>query len=318
MYKKIFQLVLFINLLGCSKADNKDQNPVVADCPRVESFGVVQISDELKFSITNSNTVLFYEVSYVNSLNNPIDPKNGQKFTFNTLTLNKNIGSLSLEPGDTFLFYARAICLDGSKSSWTPPISLMISSYCDKPSNLRFEFSPASESFFWDFNSKVAYSQVQYGKQNFVLGTGTFAQVTNNYYDQMSMEANTNYDFYVRSFCNNSNSWSSWSGPHTHLSTRNQNICIAPTNLSYIIESIGSNTTFFSLQWDADGNKNFEISVVLNGYAPDSVNYQSFVYTGAGWPVLSRTKNKTYDFYVRTVCKDGTKTNWAGPKNITL
>ena len=172
--------------------------------------------------------------------------------------------------------------------------------------------------FAWNSVSGASLYEIQYGLQNFTLGTGTKSQVNSTFYNGMIMAANTTYDFYVRSFCSNSIGWSAWSGPYTYLSVNNQNLCATPFNLSYTIETIGSLSTFFALNWNPNGETNFELTVVGNNQAPTTGIISQFQYSGASIPVFSKPKNNTYDFYVRAVCADGTKTSWAGPKKIFL
>ena len=317
--KKIFYFLLcLLIILGCSKSENTPTpTPVTDICPKILTFNVSQQTDILAFTLTNNNIALLYEVSFLNSANGTTNPDNGQTFTFNSLTFNKEINSLSISPNNTYLFYARAVCSDGTKSAWSTPVSLLIINYCDKPTNLRFELDTlATSRFAWDNSSGATYYQVQYGAQNFVLGTGTITQVNNTYYNGMSMAANTTYDFYVRSFCTNAIGWSSWSGPYTRLSVGNQNLCSLPLNLAYTIESTNSSTAFVSLQWAWNGETNFEYTVVGNGQSPTTGSILTA--NTSGWPTIYRPRFYTYNFYIRAVCSNGSRTAWAGPKNIIL
>lgn len=317
MKKVFFILTAFVLLNSCSKNDQPAPILPVSTCAKVATFNVAQQSDELQFTMTATTaSALFYEISYQYANSGNIDPNSGYIFNSNALSFSKQINTLNIATDNTYLFYARAVCEDGSKSGWSTPISVQVTSYCDKPTDLRFAIQGSQLGFTWTGNSGSSYYQVQYGAQGFSLGTGTSVQVNTDYYSGMSMTANTTYDFYVRSYCSSALGWSSWSGPFTYLSVGNQNLCSMPTNLSYIIESTSSQTAWVSLHWAYNGETNFEYTVVPHNQAVTSGTIGTAGI--GGWPTINRNRFTSYDFYIRSVCANGNKTAWAGPLLITL
>lgn len=317
MKKVFFILTAFVLLNSCSKNDQPAPIIPVSTCAKVATVNVSQQSDVLQFTMTATTaTALFYEISYQFTNSGNIDPNFGSIFSTTTLSVSKEINTLNISTDNTYIFYARAVCEDGSKSGWSTPISLQVTSYCNKPTDLGFSSFGNFWGFTWTGNTDTSYYQVQYGPQNFSLGAGTTIQTNSTYYTGMGMAANTTYDFYVRSYCSSALGWSSWSGPYTYLSVGNQNLCSMPTNLSYIIESTNSQTAWVSLHWAYNGETNFEYTVVPHNQA---VTIGTIGAAGtSGWPTINRNRYTSYDYYIRSVCSNGNKTAWAGPLLITL
>ena len=87
----------------------------------------------------------------------------------------------------------------------------------------------------WDTNGADLY-QVEYGPRNFVQGTGTLLSTTTNYITISGLNAASNYDVYVRSVCDYTDT-GSWS--HVTLSTE---LCATPA-IAYSYSSTASATT---------------------------------------------------------------------------
>jgi hypothetical protein len=294
---------------ACSNSDSKNSDPINA-CASVSGLEVTQQADQVFLAITSTSTPLYYEISYQLASSNPY-PDNGTRFIMATLMENKSLLESNLLPGNTYLFYARAICENGV-SDWSSPKVVTISSYCSRPTGL--SMTPTNPTLSWTNSTGTNTNcEIQYGVQGFTLGTGTTVALTGYYYSFI-LNNNTAYDFYVRSYCPSSNSWSPWSD--VYLYTPNSpTICNLPSNLSHQIESINGTNALISLHWNYNGGTNFEYAVVIQGASLSSAT----IYTAstAGWPVINVNRNYTYDFYMRTVCSDGTKTAWTTPYLIS-
>jgi hypothetical protein len=307
--KKTYHLFLIVlTLFSCSKSDDTPVLPVFNTCNSVSGFIVSQQNDKLQISITNNSTPLYYEVS-LQQASSSLNPENGSKFIVNGLTATKDLSELNMTSSTTYVFYIRAICSSSSSSDWSSPQVLTISDYCNSPNNISF----SGNYLTWGSANYNTNYQVQYGNSGFSLGTGTIYSSSSTYLSGFAMNYNTSYDFYVRSFCSSSNTWSSWIGPYTYLNQ--QNACNLPSNLSRQIESISGTYAWVSLHWSYNGGTNFEYIVVPNGSS--ITNSTIYSASNAGWPVISLHRSYTYDFYMRTVCADGSRTAWTNPYLIS-
>lgn len=310
--KKIYALLslTLLTLFSCSKSDDSPGAPT-NQCGAVNSFSIAQQNENVVVTINSSTSPLYYELSYQSASSNP-NPDYGSKLIINGTTATFSINSLGFVNGggDTVVFFVRPICSSSSAGSWSSASALTIAPYCSGPSNLIF----SSNYLSWDGSSNNSNYQVQYGPTGFSLGSGTTYTTTTDYYTGFAMQANSSYDFYVRSFCSNSSAWSSWIGPYTHLNTVST-LCNQPTNLSRQIVSTTSQYAWVTLQWSHNGETNFEYMVVLHSAPISGATIYSA--TNAGWPTVQLTRSLTYDFYMRTVCSDGTRTAWTAPYLIS-
>ncbi|GAA4761880.1 MULTISPECIES: hypothetical protein [Flavobacterium] len=312
MKKIYFLLSLLIIILSCSKDDSATEQQQ-SKCSQINTFNASQQVDVLNYSITASGSPAAYEFVFLDSQYNT-DPNHG-----NVISVPNASGNISLDnnvtQNRTYYIYARVICANGEKSDWSAPKIIYINNYCGKPYNLIY-----SGQLTWDdsnFGSgTVSYYQVQYGAQGFSLGSGTTINANNEYLSNIPMAAQTTYDFYVRSYCNDGKGWSSWTGPYAYFSQYTQNMCSVPTNLAYTLESQTSSYAWIALNWNYNGESNFEYTIVSQGASVSSGTVYS-ASTG-GWPVHQLTKGYNYHFYVRAVCANGNKTSWSTAKLIDL
>lgn len=312
--KKIILTLLVTTFLflgnACSKSDSNNPDPSNA-CSSVSNFDVTQQADLLMFSISSTSTPLYYQVSYQLASASP-DPGYGNTFILNSLTGNKSLNELSIESGSTYVFYARAICTDGSQSNWSGPKVLSMSNYCGRPSFLDFDRTDYSLSWV-NAGASNTDCQVQYGVRGFALGTGTIITVSNDYCSGFTMLPNTTYDFYVRSYCEDVNLWSPWSDVYVYTDVIIP--CNLPTNLSHQIQSTTTDFAYVTLHWNSNGGENFEYTIVFQGEPITSGTIYSA--STAASPVMVLDRDGVYDFYMRTVCTDGSKTAWTAPHLIS-
>jgi len=73
---------------------------------------------------------------------------------------------------------------------------------CPDPRNLETsEVSPTTAILEWTETGSATDWIIEYGQNGFTLGTGTIVQTTSNPYQLTGLTANTDYQWYVRSFC---------------------------------------------------------------------------------------------------------------------
>lgn len=310
--KKFILHFVFLTLImsGCSSDSNSgSSNP----CGNISDFTVTQNNELINFNLVSSATPLFYEVSVLNNINS-LQPQDGSIYNINNVNQTFTVTNLGMTPGNTYLFFIRTVCTDGTRSDWSAAKSLTVSSFCYMPFNLRIE----DHNFIWSNNNPdVSQYQVEYGINGFTLGTGTSALVASSAYLYVAMQENITYDFYVRASCNGSLGLSNWAGPYTYLCPVNYNACNIPSNLGYSIQrNFFNEATGANITWDSNGEINYEFTFVGQG---QPISAGTIFYTQQNLGMYCGLNQSTnYNFYVRAVCRNGNKTPWAGPLLINI
>jgi len=99
---------------------------------------------------------------------------------------------------------------------------------CLEPLNVKFEnVSDSSLMLTWNNFSGSNNFEVQYGPSGFNLGTGSLLNTNTNTISIPNLSAETSYDFYVRSICDNAD-FSIWTGPYNTTTACNS------TNLPWV------------------------------------------------------------------------------------
>src|SRR5690554_529454 len=319
MKKILFLLAIFL-IVSCSSDDSDNVVSL-----KITSFNIQQDSNQLIFSYTANEEVLYYEITYdytSNHYNPNNNGSNGNGFTTSDLnSTQKSIQELHLNPSDSFMFYIRAIGNNNVRSEWFGPKVLSISNFCEAPYNVVFSGYVSWDTYYNQTSS--SYFQVQYGLQGFEVGTGTTIQTSDHstvYTSGLVLDQGNVYDAYVRSFCNNSLGWSNWVGPISYFAENNTNVCVVPDNLGYYTEHnwlgepVGAN-----ISWNDSGhNGAYEFNLVGNGQSPESSAIETRDDGGTQITYTGLTPGYQYHFYVRTVCADGTRTAWAGPLGVII
>lgn len=302
--KKIIYVLLLTSVLffACSKDDSNTESV----CPSIQNFTASQVNNKVSINILSNNQALYYEISIQPTGSN--DPENGTIYPLNNVTSQKTLNELNLYVSQTYILFVRAICTDGSKSAWSNPKTIVINDFCEIPFNLEVVPSATYTSLTWDNYASISYYQVQYGYQGFALGTGTTIQVNSESFDDIPLEANKTYDFYVRAYCNSALGWSEWSQPVSYYSPTMQNLCTAPSNVTFYNEGSG----YRRAQWNMNGESLFEI-VVVNPGQNVSLGSPTTISSGS-WPVFYVGTGR--DFYVRAICSNGNRTVWSGPWSV--
>lgn len=301
--------MLMLMSTGCTKSDSNNGGNTNA-CASVNSFTVTQVNDKINININCSYTPLYFELSTQSASSNP-DPNFGYMTSLSGTNTSIALSDAGVNTnGGLYVFYVRAICASDSRSNWSTAQAVTIAPYCISPSNITMN----SGTLSWNTNGgNNSTHQVQYGPTGFAIGSGTTINASNTWATNFVMNYNSTYDFYVRTFCPSGNAWSGWVGPVSY--TNLQNACNLPTNLSRQIESVGTTYTTVSLRWSSNGGTDFEYMVVTHG--SPIANATIYSATNTGWPVVQLNRSYTYDFYMRTVCSDGSRTAWTTPYLIS-
>ncbi|HEX9981437.1 MAG TPA: hypothetical protein VGB50_12830 [Flavobacterium sp.] len=305
MKKIILSLLLTSYLInGCSGGD--DNGGGGNSCAELTAINLNQNSGQINISLSGTSA-MYYEISYQQA-GNDSGPGNGQQIVLENLTGTVETGSiLSSGNGDmAFVFYARAICADGSESEWIGPRAFTVHDFCEGPTNIQYGF----DSLSWQASSDATYWQVQYGVEGFTLGSGTTETTSDTNLYGIPMSAGTTYDFYVRSNCSGGLGWSSWSGPYSYHSEGNQNLCMAPTNLTYTISYNNGSLYGITVHYNGNGESLFEYALMTGNQMPGPGDIDT-IGTGS-WPgYVGLSVFGSYTFYIRGVCENGNRTAWA-------
>lgn len=187
------------------------------------------------------------------------------------------------------------------------------SNSCSKPTDL-YVGTITNSWVELNWNSQVSSSlfQVEYGTLGFTQGTGTTLSVPNTYTTIEDLEAETQYAFYVRVYCNDEGSYSNWAGPFSFVTTDNNPFCNDPSyfNVSLFGDSLGFD--YVDLDWDNSGSDGFELEYGLEGFSLGNGTTQT-----ASQTVNGLTEETTYDLYLRLKCDDRGYSSWVGPLTIT-
>lgn len=296
----LFTFIVISSLFyACSGEDNESTG-----CGTVSNLTIEQQSDKINFSVTG-DSALYYEISAIVT-GSGTNPDYGHIESFNNP--NGTIDALGLGTNN-YLFYARTACDENHKGKWFGPITFEVQQYCETPRDLEISQS----GFYWSSYpiSGEEYSnfQVEYGPQGFAHGTGTLATVNSSSYYDFSLAGGQNYDFYVRAYCKNNVGYGNWAGPVSYFAQTNINMCTAPTNVSYEVESNNGSTAIVNFDWTRNGEDKFEYTLVRRNLSiqESGINTIQGPYT----PTITGIDiDYDYDFYVRAVCTNGNKTTW--------
>lgn len=294
-------ILLFATLFftACSSdSDSPDTAPVTCAAPA--NFTIVQNGEFLDLEIAGAASSE-YILGYTTHANaNP-----GASKFIDTNNAQIPISDLFMEPGETYYFSVQTFCASLNRSVWIGPKAITIAEYCRLPYNLQMEPGASGPRLTWSSQNDDVSHQVQFGPSGFALGSGTSTTTGGESLNGMPMQAGTEYDFYVRSYCNGSAGWTDWVGPYTYLATSSTNLCTQPTDLTYTMES----ATAVGFHWDYNGESLFEYALVSGSLTIDTVPLET-IGTG-GTPVYAGLSPFiTYKFYVRAVCSGGNRTPW--------
>ncbi|WP_438961302.1 choice-of-anchor J domain-containing protein [Nonlabens sp.] len=148
--------------------------------------------------------------------------------------------------------------------------------------------------------------EIEVGASGFTVGSGVTSIVTTNPAPVTGLNAETDYDVYVRARCS-STDISNSQGPATFTTTES---CPAPTSFT----PAGVTATSVSFAWDPNGNPSTagEVEYGPSGFVQGAGTVEPF-FTAPFHIVSGLAANTSYDFYVRIDCGMGDLSDWAGP-----
>jgi len=310
LYRKLFLVALILSAGSFFSCSDDDENPL-----KVSGFTLSQDTGVINLIINASGNYTYFEMSAILS-DYDYGPDGGQKVIIYNDTASVSLDDFYLEKNKLYNFYVRAIGADASYSSWTGPLKLTIARFCELPYDLNF-----SSYLVWDYyynETDASYYEVEYGLHDFTPGAGIKITTNSTYSDKMILEMGKTYDFYVKAYCTENLGWSDQTGPASYYAESNLNLLMLPTNVGWQVERnffgepVGASFTWL----DAGNNPSYEFNLVGNNLGPES----NAVESGDSRTItyLSMTQSTEYDFYVRTVGVDGSRTAWVGPLSVNI
>lgn len=327
MKSKLLFLFVLVTIFSCSSDsdESNDPNPETQECGTVSLNSVVQNGNTINFDFQSSGTFNYFEVGYENTSNLSNQDPNSEFFYFNNNFITTNSSSDSFvdeslyyyaENDSSLSFYIRAQCQNGDLTSWFGPIILSLDTFCQEP----YSLNVYEDNLNWSYSSNdtnASYFQVEYGLQGFAQGTGTVETTNYSSLNDIPMSQGSTYDFYVRAYCDNNLGFSNWVGPISTYASQDYNLCNLPSNVMHSVEYISGDTAGVKFEWDFNGEDLFECTVVIANGDPNSATITTI--DGSGWPVYTGVSiYLNYDFYVRAVCSDGSRTEWLGPYSFSI
>ncbi len=304
--------VILLCLFSCSKDQEEKQ------VSKISTFSVNQDVSKVQFNYEVVGDFSEYTISYDLVAAESAGGEGSTLITDQPEQYSKPISELNLQFGNKYAFYIKGI-YDGTKETeWYGPEYLDLDFLCETPYDLNIAGSPV-KTLTWSVDNhsvKANKFQVRYVEQGAELSTGKTIDVLNaTETSDFQIEKNVTYDVYVRGFCGGVYQWSDWSDPMTFHTTESSNACIEPNIiiLKQIPSIMGPNEPDdVRIEWtDPGNNSRYELGLIESGnpLTSDDITYLEsigMVYLGGGF-----VPGASYDFYVRVICLDGSKTEWA-------
>lgn len=291
---KILTLALALLLLaGCKKEDtNTTENPC-----HTPSLSLNTITGGVSLYVSTSSNQGFFEIEYGA---NGFSKGSGTKVTISTQY------DLTGLTNGTYDIYIRGNCGGTAYSDWSSAQSFLVqggnSSTCAAPYSLNAQPYFQGYQLYWSA-SNAGYYELEYGPTGFTRGNGTKKTLSNSNYSDGSFNANTTYDFYVRSNCGGSD-FSPWAGPYSFHADHNAHNCQAPTNLT------AYRNGYISYSFNPNGENQHEVYI---NNTPDTNSGTLLSSSSSSGDITGVYSNVTYYIYARSICLDGSRTAWTGP-----
>lgn len=216
-----------------------------------------------------------------------------------------------LTPGYHYEFYVRAICDNGSASSyWTGPY--FFATFCTQPIDLQAtEVTSTSALLGWDRGSLYESSwNIIYGLAGFSPSTANDYEAQTNQYPISGLLPNSNYQFYVIALCDNGNGsvWSAnnWVGPFDFTTKCTPVITPTATNLSPTSVSLGWISTNMESLWNIRYKKALDASYTLIS----NVTTNPYVLSGL-------EQNTAYLWSVNVDCNNNVSSAWSSGNDFS-
>ena len=149
--------------------------------------------------------------------------------------------------------------------------------------------------------------EIEYGEQGFEPGTGTVDTLTGTTLTITGLDANTQYDAYVRTVCSDT-VYGDWSMVQF---TTGDDTCATVVSITLNDISNGSEPQMV-LQWSGSSTPgHWELEYGTHNFVHGTGTAVTVLGTSYGIYQLELQSNTEYDFYVRSVCDSSIYGNWA-------
>jgi hypothetical protein len=217
-----------------------------------------------------------------------------------------------LTPETDYDVYVQANCGSGDISYWTGPFSFTTSVACPVIIDaslmdatyeaLTVEVESGGEEEAW---------VVLYGYEDFIVGEGTFVNVSENPFTLNGLDAETSYDIYIQADCD-ADGTSDWEGPFTFTTTE-----LCPEVWDVTVEDVIYDGGVLS--WShSSAQDNWDIEVGLDGFTPGT---GTAVITAPGttdnpYTITGLDSETEYDVYIMADCDALGISEWVGPIDL--
>ncbi len=194
--------------------------------------------------------------------------------------------------------------------TYNPPAAVdnILVTGCISPSSLSCSKEmPESAVLTWTENGQADQWEIQYGISNFVLGTGTTINVSENPVTITELIPNTTYDVYVRAVCSTDDIslWSNKTSFTTHT-------CPPVTELQ-TADITGNNA---SIAWTENGNATqWEIQYGASGFTIGTGTSETVTTNPA--TITGLSPHKAYNVYVRALCSEKDTSIWSSAASFS-
>lgn len=295
----VMKNVVYLLIAALMFASSCKKRDALVGC-KVPSINVSLADKNVSVSISNPEGEDGYEVEYGSA--------GFSKGTGTVVSLSGGSTTINFTDYGVYDFYARSKC-GNTYSEWSGRSTASVDggySSCGKPGGLDVNTTTYSV-YELRWNGSGNFYDVEYGPTGFTIGNGTRIRTNDKYTRDQIMQSGVTYDFYVRANCGG-NTFSSWAGPRSLYSDRNQNItvpCTPPSSLYAYRTS--SNEISFTAQ--GNGTLSYEVSIstsntsltsnILSYSSPNGALYNTGGYSGTRY------------CWMRGKCFNGSFTNWS-------
>jgi len=192
---------------------------------------------------------------------------------------------------------------------------------CSKPSHLEIQdITNSTARFYWQSSTSTSIYQVEYGTAGFNVGSGTTISSSSTYANLENLQPQTQYDAYVRTYCNETSTYSNWAGPYSFITIDHNPYCEDPAYFYADELSIyGISHQHVDLHWSNSTFDGCQVQYGLQNFSLGSgaiKNVTDDIYP-SNTAIENLSANTTYDFYVRNICEENGYSDWVGPVTAT-
>ena len=282
------------NITNTSNDIHIDNVLITESCPTPMSLSVVAeaISASINWTSASTNFQVSYKEAAAADWGTEIDITNATTYTIT-----------GLSPETDYQYRVRAICEDGSYSSWKEGIFTTPELPCIAPTNITAtDITYTSASIGWTGSGNEVSWEVKYTTG----GVEETIEATTNSVVIENLFPGSTYEVWVRAFCG-AETYSDWSEVYTF----NTAACEVPSNV------VASDITASSaiITWTSTAQR-WEISYGMEGVNEENGTKVTVEGTPS-YTIEGLDYETTYDVYVRAICEDGVYSTWAPKAQFT-